>query len=105
MDRKTLENKFDNDMHNIPIETLKFGYNPTYFLKMLSEKGGYLTAKELIKSDNLQSGFTKLWEEGRLDLSVEAHVIKLEYSELFTDAERQTCIKRLEDYGYKSNEG
>ena len=50
---------------------------------------------------NPQSGLTRLWELGRLDLSVEAHVIKPEYSALFTEDERRVCAERLESFGYK----
>lgn len=39
----------------------------------------------------------------RLDLSLEVLVLKEKYKELFTDEEREICINRLKDYGYKFN--
>ena len=75
-------------------------YNAGYFWQMVCEKGGLQTAKHLIHTEQPSEGFSKLWELKRLDLSVEAHVIKPEYKELFTDAEQQICLARLEEYGY-----
>ena len=63
--------------------------------------GGYKAAKQLIHAKNPQSGLTRLWELRRLDLSMEAHVIKPEYGALFTDDEKRICNERLESFGYK----
>ena len=82
MNNEIFKNKFHNDMENV-----------------------YYAAKQLIHTDTPSEGFTTLWELKRLDLSVEAHVIKSEYAELFTDNERQICLERLEAYGYKPNGG
>jgi hypothetical protein len=43
----------------------------------------------------------KLWEFKRLDLTVEALVLRPEWSLLFSEEERQIARKRLSDYGYK----
>ena len=67
---------------------------------MISSKGGLATAKQLIMKPGGTDGFATLWEHGRLDLSVEAHVINPKYRELFTDAERELCRNRLKEYGY-----
>lgn len=48
-------------------------------------------------------GFTTLWEHGRLDLSVEAYVLKPEYAELFTEDEKNMCRDRLLQFGYEIN--
>jgi hypothetical protein len=62
-------------------ETAKreLGYNATRFLQMLSEQGGLATAKQLLWSEQPSDGFTTLWSHHRLDLTVEAHVLKQEY--------------------------
>jgi hypothetical protein len=41
-----------------------------------------------------------LWMHKRLDLSIEAHVLKPEYIELFTEKERNACKERLTEMGY-----
>jgi hypothetical protein len=46
-------------------------------------------------------GFTTLWEYSRLALSVEAHVLKCEYAELFSDQERRMCRDRLKEFSYQ----
>ena len=98
----SLEERFNADMENIYITAKKeFGYNATRFFQMLQTKGGLSTAKQLIKKTTDMVGLTTLWEHGRLDLSVEAHVLKTEYQELFTDEERQICKDRLLKFGYK----
>jgi hypothetical protein len=88
-------------MEGIYYTATKLGYTPTYFLQMVQSMGGYKAAKQLIHAKNPQSGLTKLWELGRLDLSMEAHVIKPEYITLFTEDERRICAERLESFEYK----
>ena len=43
--------------------------------------------------------FTTLWELKRLDLSVEAFVLRSEYAPLFTEEERGIARARLKEYG------
>lgn len=75
-------------------------YNATYFLRMVSEQGGLATAKHLLATDTPSDGFTQLYLCGRLDLTVEAHVIRPEYAELFTPDEIAIANQRLQQYGY-----
>lgn len=96
-----LEKRFHNDMIQIYVAAKKLKCNASYFWQMVTEKGGYMTAKQLIYTEAPSEGFTKLWELKRLDLSVEAHVLKPEYHSLFTDEEQQICRDRLIEYGYK----
>ena len=80
-------------------------YHASYFIQMVHTHGGVETARRLLQSqENAQSGFTTLWECGRLDLSVEAHVLQERFKELFSDQERQIARQRLEDYGYFSSD-
>ena len=97
----TLEKHFEQDMIDIYMTAKKeCGYNASRFLQMLGTMGGLAAAKQLISKPGGTDGFTTLWEHGRLDLSVEAHVLKPEYTELFTDEERRMCRERLEQFGY-----
>jgi hypothetical protein len=52
------------------------GYNATYFLRMPSDHGPIDTARRLITSTQPPEGFTQLWQRGRLDLTVEASVLR-----------------------------
>jgi hypothetical protein len=97
-----LESKFNTDMLNIYKTAKKeLGYNANRFLQLISEKGGLQAAKILISKDGGTYGFEVLWEHKRLDLSVETHVLKPEYIELFTDEERNMCKERLEKFSKK----
>ena len=76
------------------------GYNATRFLQMISDHGGLDAARQLLRAPAVSNGFTTLWEHHRLDLSVEAHVLREEFRSLFTDEERDVASRRLRDYGY-----
>lgn len=78
----TLEKQGENEMLDIYITAKKeCGYNAVRFLQLVSQKGGLAAAKQLINKPGGIDGFTTLWEHQRLDLSVEAHVLKPEYAE------------------------
>jgi hypothetical protein len=97
-----LERRFNGAMVSI-YETAKreLGYNATRFVQMISQQGGLTTATQLLWSTTPSEGFTTLWERGRLDLTVEAHVLKTEFAPLFTDADRGQARDRLESYGWR----
>ena len=79
----------------------KTGYNPTQFRHMVGENGGLKTAKYLISTPDPSEGYTRLWEEGRLDLTVEYQILKAEggkWQRLFSEEELEKCCKRLRDY-------
>jgi hypothetical protein len=76
------------------------GYTATYFLKMVSERGGLASARQLLSATSVSDGFTALWERNRLDLSVEAVVLQSRFASLFTDDEHEQARARLEEYGY-----
>ncbi|MBO8167892.1 MAG: hypothetical protein H0Z35_01760 [Thermoanaerobacteraceae bacterium] len=96
-----LKQQFHEDMINIYLRAKKeCKYTPTRFLQLVIEKGGVEAAKQLIHKEGGTEGFRKLWEMKRLDLSVEALVLKKKYKELFTDADRAICEKRLAEYDF-----
>jgi len=70
-------------------------YNPLWFRRMLSDYGGVKTAKRLLARRGAQSGFTRLQSCGRLDLTVEAHVLRPEFRSLFAEDERREARDRL----------
>lgn len=81
-----LERKFNSDMQNIyNIAKKDLGYISNSFLHLISEKGWLQAAKTLISKNGGTYGFEVLWENNRLDLSIEAHVLKQEHISLFTD--------------------
>jgi hypothetical protein len=71
-------------------------YRPTTFLRMVADHGAVGAVKRLLSSPNYQYGFEKLYEHGRIEWSVEAHVILPWYRSLFTVDEVLTAENRLE---------
>lgn len=97
---------FQRDMIKIYMEAKELGYNPTRFLQMIDKYGGVGAAKKLLSTEDfIQEGVVTLWELGRLDLSVEALVVKEQFGELFIDKEKEIARKRLRDLGYYENKG
>ena len=76
-------------------------YNATYFLQMVEERGGLQAAKRLLINGAPQDGFIKLWELGRLDLSMESVVLSKRFRSLFTEVELKVAKERLEEYRYE----
>ena len=98
---KSLELRFHDAMVEIYQRArTECNYNATRFLQMLSESGGLTTAKTLLHSPHVSDGYTALWELGRLDLSVEAHVLQPRFRELFASEELEIAESRLHEYGY-----
>lgn len=75
-------------------------YRPNYFLGMLSSDGGFHTASRLLAAPKVSEGFTRLWESGRLDLSVEALVVESEWREHFDQALLGRAEKVLQKANY-----
>jgi hypothetical protein len=101
MDVVSLEAEFTKAMQEIYRRAkTEAGYNATVFLRMLQDRGALETAHYLIHTAKPSDGFTALWEKGRLDLTVEAHVLQSRFDPLFTDEERTVCSQRLEVLGY-----
>ena len=96
-----LEQAFHQRMHQIYDQAKsECGYTATRFLQMLSEHGGVATAKRLLGSSKYPDGLTRLWEEKRLDISMEATVLQEPWRQLFTAGELEMARKRLKELGY-----
>lgn len=97
-----LERQFHDAMIDIyKVAQRECNYTATYFLRMVSEEGGLAAARQLLAKAQVSDGFGTLLMCGRLDLTVEAHVIKPEFQPLFTPDEIAIARSRLTDFGYK----
>ena len=96
-----LEKQFDEAMMNV-YRTAKdeCGYNATYFLRMLHDKRGIATARQLLAKDGAQYGFEKLWEHDRLDITVECLVLNPRFRNLFDAEELDRARERLRKYDF-----
>ncbi len=97
-----LEREFDEAMLNIYRRAdSEAGYTATMYLRMLNERHGLATAQTLIHTNAPSSGYTHLWERGRLDLTMEALIFdNPKWHPLFTENELRIVRQRLRDYGY-----
>ena len=95
-----LERRFHVAMLSIGQKTKKFGYSPVRFDQMANDIGGLRTAQRLLSDQTISTGLMRLWEEGRLDLSMEALALKEPWRVLFTDAELNEARRRLTELDY-----
>jgi hypothetical protein len=97
-----LQDEFDVRMHEVyRAGKREARFSAPLFAEMLKEHGGLETAKRFLHSADYAAGFTALWERKRLDLTVEAMILKEEkWHPLFTPEELAICKKRLKEYGY-----
>ena len=98
----SVEKDFENhilEQHRISKE--ETGYKAPLFRSMVSERGALQTARDLLVGPNkISEGLTRLVLHNRLDLSLEANVIKPEWRELFTTDELGTAVRRLRELEY-----
>ena len=102
MQNNILQNKFNNEVMEAIEESKKIGYNPSRFIQMLHQAGNnaYEVVQRLVTKE-VSTGLEKLWEKGRLELSMEAIIVKPEYQELFSPEIISICTKKLKKFGYK----
>ena len=93
----SLEQRFHDAMLDVYRQAKKeCNYKASAFFDMVVTMGGVATARRLLASNKLQSGLYELFECDRLDLTVEAHVVREEFRELFEPAEVAEAQRRLE---------
>jgi hypothetical protein len=99
-----LEARFENEMIETVYRTSgrETGYWAAYFLRAVKRHGGVTAARRLLATKRLSKGLITLHEKGRLDLAMETLVLKPEYVSLFTDEERVTAARRLEEVGARA---
>lgn len=90
-----LEIQFHNEMLRIYDEATKLKYYPNRFLQMVNDHGGLETARRLLATDTPSDGFSRLFLEGRLDLTVESLVLQEPWSNLFSEHELLEAERRL----------
>lgn len=87
-----------HDLYGRIVRECRGRYHPTQFFEMLERYGGLETAHRLLRpdADFFSYGFQRLGELKKLDLTMEAMILSLDYrNELFTSAELATAMQRL----------
>lgn len=75
-------------------------YTPPQLFETINKYGGYEAVIKYIITDSNIFLFSLLWENERLDLSLEALVTNPKYKEIFPDDIVKYCDKRLKEYNY-----
>jgi 5-methylcytosine-specific restriction protein A len=76
------------------------GYRPALFKQMLAAQGGEAAVRQLLGKGKPSDGFARLWELGRLDLTVEALVVETKWRRFFDPVLVQQAERLLSKSGY-----
>jgi hypothetical protein len=94
-----IEARFEQDMVEKVYRATgrETGYWAGYFLKSVKQYGGVGAARRLLERGGVSRGLAKLASLDRLDLAMETLVLDPAYAALFTDEERATAARRLDE--------
>ena len=79
-------------------------YTAQRFLQMVEADGGLTAAKKLLSTGGYSEGLTRLWEEKRLDISMEATILQNPWRGLFTEKELSVARRKLSELGFAVDE-
>lgn len=80
-------------------KSIQIGYTPRIFCRMRRQRGTVEAMRDLVVSSEIQSGFKRLKELNRLELSIEAAI--LQFPDEFTSEHRDAARWRLKQAGVK----
>lgn len=97
----TLEQQLQQELiHTVEQHNLVCGWNPARFLQSVNQYGAVSVLRRMLAQGKTSESFERLAEQGRLELSIEALIVKKQYAPLFTDKEVNACFDSLCQYGY-----
>jgi len=96
--------KFEKRVQAAIKEMISLGYKPKIFMSMIFESDTVTAVKKLLNSNKISDGFVKLFDKGRLDLSMENIVFSEDWGGLFTPEEKNIAKKRLIEYNFIKDE-
>lgn len=98
---EALEKKLQQQLiKSCEIAEKECGCKMTRFLETIDKFGAVRTAQEILRKGRTSDCFNKLVDAGRIELTMEAIITKVEYAELFTDEEVNACYDLLCENGY-----
>jgi hypothetical protein len=83
-------------------QSRQIGCDPSVFLEIVQSHGPVEACKRMIESPVLGQGLLRLKQAGRLDLTVEALVLRDRFKRLFDQPTLATARKRLVDWSPQS---
>ncbi len=96
--KSVLESEFHEEMISIYYKSgHETGYWPNRFLQKVRKDGGFRAARQWLKPEKgLSPGLQRLAKEKRVDLSMEALVLRDPWRQLFSIEELKEASKRVE---------
>jgi hypothetical protein len=94
------EKAFYAALMDVTRQCQRLGYNPGYTIQMIEKLGPVGTCKRILGNPESLDGLTRLWELKRLDLTMEALVLRPEFASVFTEDELVVARERLTKVGY-----
>lgn len=99
-----LKKSFHNEMIQLYKRVSKeLKHKPTRIMDLINKYGGFEAAVKYITTEGNVQDFAILWENERLDLSVEALITKEKYRSLFSEDLLSYCDRKLAQYSYAPN--
>lgn len=96
-----LEKKLQEEIiKNCTIAENDYECKMTRLLLNIEKFGAVRTIQEILRKGRTSDCFDKLVKANRIDLTMEAVIVKPKYAELFTDEEVNSCYELLCEYGY-----
>ncbi len=80
-------------------ECRSLGYHPTAWASMLNEVGAAEAARRLLVSGDIQSGFSRLLQLDRPELTIEWAALDPRWGDLFSEQHREAAQWRLRQAG------
>jgi 5-methylcytosine-specific restriction protein A len=99
-DKEMCMEEFEKRVQVAIKEMIAIGYKPKAFMSMIFESDTITAVKKLLNNKNVSDGYIKLWNKGRLELSMENIVYSGDWGDLFTKEEIEIAEKRLKDYKF-----
>ena len=80
-------------------------YHADRLLQEVEQMGGLAVAREQLSNEIPGTALFKFWKLGRLDMCLEALVLRQQFGTLFAEEELANARKRLQHFGYQFEEG
>ena len=101
LNNEQIKQSFHNEMILIYKRiTKELKYKSPRLIDLINKHGGYEAAIKYLATESSVQDFAVLWENERLDLSIEALIVSEKYRGIFDESIVKMCDKKLSEYSY-----
>jgi len=94
-----LEHEYQVESERAISQCRSLGYTPTVWISMFRQVGAVEAARRLLVSGDIQSGFARLIQLGRPELTIEWSALNPRWETLFSEQHREAARWRLRQAG------